>query len=399
MDMLTTLILSFSLAFILSFVSTPLVRKMAFKMGAVDVPDGKRRIHKKSTPLIGGLAIFYGTFISLLCFYRPIDETLRGILLGSIIIVAMGIVDDTVELKPKKKLLFQLLAAVVVALNGIKITYLSVPDFIIKGGILPLGWTSIPVTVIWIVAVTNAVNLIDGLDGLAAGVSSIATFSLFFIAILLREPTVAIISAALAGACIGFLPFNFNPAKIFMGDTGAQFLGFMLSIICIQGLFKGYLIISFVAPFLILGLPIFDTLFAIVRRVWNGKPVMTADRGHLHHKLMDMGFSQKQAVAILYIISTLLGLTAVVMVDRGAQQAIWIVVSILIVAVFSIYITIHHEKTEKQSGDVVFGSGKNGKNILKTEILTEENTDKKTEDNTEDNTKNSVTEKGEEKND
>ncbi|UKI37577.1 MAG: undecaprenyl/decaprenyl-phosphate alpha-N-acetylglucosaminyl 1-phosphate transferase [Clostridiales bacterium] len=132
-----------------------------------------------------------------------------------------------------------------------------------------------------------------------------------------------------------------------MGDTGAQFLGFMLSIICIQGLFKGYLIISFVAPFLILGLPIFDTLFAIVRRVWNGKPVMTADRGHLHHKLMDMGFSQKQAVAILYIISTLLGLTAVVMVDRGAQQAIWIVVSILIVAVFSIYITIHHEKNRK----------------------------------------------------
>lgn len=358
MNMLTTLILSFSLAFVLSFVSTPLVRKMAFKMGAVDVPDGKRRIHKKSTPLIGGLAIFYGTFISLLCFYRPIDDTLRGILLGSIVIVAMGIVDDTIELKPKKKLLFQLIAALIVALNGIKITYLSVPDFIVKGGILPLGWASIPVTVIWIVAVTNAVNLIDGLDGLAAGVSSIATFSLFFIAILLREPSVAIISAALAGACIGFLPFNFNPAKIFMGDTGAQFLGFMLSIICIQGLFKGYLIISFVAPFLILGLPIFDTLFAIIRRIWNGKPVMSADRGHLHHKLMDMGFSQKQAVAILYIISTLLGLTAVVMVDRGAQQAIWIVVSILIVTLFSIYITIHREKVEKQSGDVVFGSDK-----------------------------------------
>ncbi|MBE7038598.1 MAG: undecaprenyl/decaprenyl-phosphate alpha-N-acetylglucosaminyl 1-phosphate transferase [Ruminococcaceae bacterium] len=344
-----SLILCFSLAFGLSFVSTPLVRKMAFKMGAVDVPDGKRRIHKKSTPLIGGLAIFYGAFISILCFYRPLDEALRGILLGSIIIVAMGIVDDTVELKASKKLIFQLLAALIVALNGVQIRYLSVPDFLVPGGIFPLKWASIPVTVIWIIAVTNAVNLIDGLDGLAAGVSSIATFSLFFIAILMREPTVAILSAALAGACVGFLPFNFNPAKIFMGDTGAQFLGFMLSVICIQGLFKGYLIISFVAPFLVLGLPIFDTLFAIIRRLWNKKPVMAPDRGHLHHKLMDMGFSQKQAVAILYVLSTLLGLTAVVMVEKGAQQAIWIVISVLVVIAFSIYLTMHREKTLKQN--------------------------------------------------
>ncbi len=350
------LILCFSLAFVIAFVSTPFVKKMAFKMGAVDVPDGNRRIHKKSTPLIGGLAIFYGFFISVLCFYRPIDEAMRGILVSSIIIVCMGIVDDTIELKARIKLIVQVLAALVVALHGIKITYISVPDFIVEGGILPLKWASIPVTIIWIVGVTNAVNLIDGLDGLAAGVSSIATFSLFFIAILAGESTVAIIAAALAGACIGFLPYNFNPAKIFMGDTGSQFLGFALSIICIQGLFKGYAIISFVVPFLVLGLPIFDTLFAILRRVWNKKPIMSADRGHLHHRLMDMGFSQKQAVAILYVISTLLGITAVVVVEEGADQAIWMVLSILVVIFFSLYLSRQHSAKRKHDMESKFDS-------------------------------------------
>lgn len=334
-----TIIFCFSIAFVIAFASTPLVRKIAYKIGALDIPDHKRHIHSKTTPLIGGLAIFAGFLIGLIIFYRPFDVQAVGILIASILIIAAGIIDDTVALKPKVKLAIQIVCALIVYFHGIKITYISVPDFIVEGGILPLKWMSLPITLIWIVGVTNAVNLIDGLDGLAAGVSSIATFSLFFIAILAGETNVAIISAALAGGCLGFLPYNFNPAKIFMGDTGALFLGFILSVICIQGLFKGYVIISFVVPFLILGLPIFDTTFAIIRRIWNKKPIMEADRSHLHHRLMDMGFSQKQTVAILYVISTLLGITAVVVVEKGADQAIWFVIAILIAVFISMYIS------------------------------------------------------------
>ena len=342
-----SLILCFSASFIAAFASTPAVRKLAYKIGALDIPDHKRHIHTKTTPLIGGLAIFFGFLIGLILFYRPFDVQARGIFIASLIIIAAGIIDDTVVLKPKIKLLVQIVCALIVYFHGIKITYISVPNFMVEGGVLPLKWMSLPITLIWIVGVTNAVNLIDGLDGLAAGVSSIATFSLFFIAILAGETNIAIITAALAGGCLGFLPYNFNPAKIFMGDTGALFLGFILSVICIQGLFKGYVIISFVVPFLILGLPIFDTMFAIIRRIWNKKPIMEADRSHLHHKLMDMGFSQKQTVAILYIISTLLGITAVVVVEEGADQAIWFVIAILIAISISMYISRQNKKVKK----------------------------------------------------
>lgn len=324
-----TLVLCFSLAFLITLISTPFVKKLAQKIGAIDVPKDSRRMHKKPIPRLGGLAIFYGFLISILCFY-PIDRQFVGIIIGTLIIVGVGIVDDVKQLPARVKLLAQLIAAVVVVMHNIRIVAISVPSFMVEGGILPLGILSIPVTIIWIIAVTNAVNLIDGLDGLAVGVSSIATFSLFFIAILAGEPKVALLTAAVAGACIGFMPYNFNPAKIFMGDTGALFLGFILSVVCIQGLFKGYVITSFVVPFLILGLPIFDTLFAILRRVKNKKPIMSPDRGHLHHKLVDMGFSQKQAVAILYVISSLLGITGVVVVEEGAAQAIVFVIAILL---------------------------------------------------------------------
>ena len=324
-----TLVLCFSMAFLITLISTPFVKKLAQKIGAIDVPKDARRMHKKPIPRLGGLAMFYGFLISILCFY-PIDRPFVGIIIGTLIIVGVGIVDDVKQLPAKVKLLAQLVAAVIVVIHDIRIVALSVPSFIVEGGIVPLGVLSIPVTIIWIIAVTNAVNLIDGLDGLAVGVSSIATFSLFFIAILAGEPKVALLTAAVAGACIGFMPYNFNPAKIFMGDTGSQFLGFILSVVCIQGLFKGYVITSFVVPFLILGLPIFDTLFAIIRRVKNKKPIMSPDRGHLHHKLVDMGFSQKQAVAILYVISSLLGITGVVVVEEGAMQAVVFVIAILL---------------------------------------------------------------------
>lgn len=328
-----SLILCFSIAFFVSLASTPVVKTLACKVGAIDVPDGQRRVHKVPIPRLGGLAIFLG-FMCAVIALADIDNQVRGILIGSIIIVAIGIVDDIKQLRALIKLVVQIIAAVIVVCHDVKISALTVPTFIVDTGYLPLGWFSVPITIFWIVAVTNAVNLIDGLDGLAVGVSSIATFSLFFIAILAGEPTVALIAAALAGSCLGFLPYNFNPAKIFMGDTGSTFLGFILSTICIQGLFKGYAVISFIIPFLILGLPLFDTSVAILRRIHNKKPIMGADRGHLHHKLIDMGFSQKQTVAILYVIAMLLGLSAVVLVERGAQTAFLLVSVVLLMLVF-----------------------------------------------------------------
>ena len=339
---ITKLILCFSLAFGVSLAATPFVRILAHKIGAIDIPDA-RRVHDHPIPRMGGLAIFYGFLISLLCFAR-VDMQLKGIIIGALVIVAVGIVDDVKQLGAKIKFVAQLAVALVVVAHGVVIEYIIVPSFINETGILSLGYFAIPITLLWIVGVTNAVNLIDGLDGLAVGVSSIATFSLFFIAILAGEMQVALITAALAGGCLGFLPYNFNPAKIFMGDTGSTFLGYILSIVCIQGLFKGYVVISFIIPFLILGLPIFDTAFAIVRRIWNKKPIMAPDRGHLHHKLMDMGFSQKQTVAILYVITSILALSAVVVLEVGAYTAAVFVLTILAFSIFAYKVySINHK--------------------------------------------------------
>lgn len=341
------LIFCFTVAFAISLAATPFVITLAHKIGAVDVPDSQRRVHKKPIPRLGGLAIFYGFLIALLCFAK-IDQQLRGILIGALIIVGIGIIDDVKQLRALIKLAAQILAAVIVVLHNVRITAISVPSFISESGILHLGIFSIPITIAWIVIVTNAVNLIDGLDGLAVGISSIASFSLFFIAILGGEQNVAIISAALAGGCLGFLPYNFNPAKIFMGDTGSQFLGFMLSAICIQGLFKGYVIISFIIPLLILGLPLFDTIFAILRRAWNHKPIMGADRGHLHHRLLDSGFSQKQTVAILYVIASILGISAVLVLERGAYVACMLILIAVSIA-FGLYKLLRKKFNERRN--------------------------------------------------
>jgi len=210
-------------------------------------------------------------------------------------------------------------------------------------------WASITITVIWIVFITNAVNFIDGLDGLAAGVSAIMSVSLVFISIRVGEYSIALFGIALMGSCFGFLPFNFNPAKIFMGDTGSTFLGFILATLSIQGVFKSYAIISFAVPLLILGLPLFDASFAMLRRVLTGQSPMKADRGHLHHRLMDMGFSQKQTVFILYAISGVLGITAVLLAESGTLRALILLMSVLIFLLIGSILNkpvTHNEKEE-----------------------------------------------------
>ncbi len=321
---------TFAVGGVVSFAASPLIKQFAHTVGAIDVPQDERRIHKVPIPRLGGLAIFLGFLVAVLLF-AEIDKPLQGILLGSVIIVVLGVIDDVVRLNAWVKLFFQVVATLIPILHGVVLSRFSNPfSFSAEAQFVDLGVFSIPITVIWMVAITNSVNLIDGLDGLAAGVSTIASVSLMVIAILLSEPTWAIVMAALAGSCIGFLPYNRNPAKMFMGDTGATFLGYILAAVSVQGLFKFYTIISFAVPFLILGLPIFDTLFAVFRRLSKGKSPMSADRSHVHHKLIDMGFSQKQSVAILYTLSAVLGLAAVLLTTSGEVKTMVFIVAVIV---------------------------------------------------------------------
>lgn len=325
------MIFAFIVSFAFTFATTPLVRRFAFKIGAVDIPKDNRRMHKKPTPRIGGLAIIFGFTVATLCFAQP-SRQLYGTLAGAAIIAVMGVIDDCKNLPAKLKFVIQIIAALVVVFAGdIKIDVFTNPNFLSDNPywVLP-EWLSVTLTVIWIVFITNAVNFIDGLDGLAAGVSAIMSISLVFISIRVGEYSIAILGIALMGSCFGFLPFNFNPAKIFMGDTGSTFLGFMLATLSIQGVFKSYAVISFAVPLLILGLPLFDALFAMIRRILRGQSPMTADRGHLHHRLVDMGFSQKQTVFILYAISGVLGITAVLLAESGVLRALLLVICVLI---------------------------------------------------------------------
>lgn len=325
------MIFAFIVSFAFTFATTPLVRLFAFKIGAIDIPKDNRRMHKKPTPRIGGLAIIFGFTVATLCFAQP-SRQLYGTLAGAAIIAVMGVIDDCKNLPAKLKFVIQIIAALVVVFAGdIKIDVFTNPNFLSDNPywVLP-EWLSVTLTVIWIVFITNAVNFIDGLDGLAAGVSAIMSISLVFISIRVGEYSIAILGIALMGSCFGFLPFNFNPAKIFMGDTGSTFLGFMLATLSIQGVFKSYAVISFAVPLLILGLPLFDALFAMIRRILRGQSPMTADRGHLHHRLVDMGFSQKQTVFILYAISGVLGITAVLLAESGVLRALLLVICVLI---------------------------------------------------------------------
>jgi UDP-GlcNAc:undecaprenyl-phosphate GlcNAc-1-phosphate transferase len=322
-------LLALILAAVISCATTPLVKALSYKVGAIDVPKDDRRMHDHPIPRMGGLAIFFGFIVSVLLLLS-LDTAKQGMLLGAVIIVILGIFDDIYALPAKFKFVVQIVAALVAVLSGNCIQVVSNPNIFSSDPYWDLGALSIPVTVLWIVAITNAVNLIDGLDGLACGVSTISSMTMLVVALLVSEGDVAVMMAALAGACIGFLPYNLNPAKIFMGDTGATFLGYILATVSVQGMFKLPTIISFVVPFLMLGLPIFDVTFAVIRRLAKGQSPMSPDRSHIHHRLIDMGFSQKQAVGILYVVSAILGLSAVVLTTTSALKAMVFLVAMAV---------------------------------------------------------------------
>ena len=326
------LIFSFALAYLVTFAAMPIVRVLAFKMNAVDVPKDERRMHKKPIPRWGGAAIYLGFIVSVACFTPIIDSQLVGVLIGSLVMVGIGILDDKYALRAVVKLLGQCVAAIIViafgtrinAFNGI-LEHLNNPQLTL--------WFSIIVTFVWIIIVTNAINLIDGLDGLAASIAGISALALVFISIITGKYDMAIIFIAVAGACFGFLPFNSHPAKIFMGDSGALFLGYILSTLSIRTFLNGYSVMSFIVPIIVLALPIFDTSFAIIRRVYRHKGIMSADRGHLHHRLVDNGFTHKETVTILSTFTAMLSLTAIILVSKGINRAIVLIIAMALMAV------------------------------------------------------------------
>ncbi|WP_053218147.1 glycosyltransferase family 4 protein [Virgibacillus senegalensis] len=291
--------------FIISVAITPLVKKLAIRIGAVDQPN-YRKIHSKLMPRLGGLAIFISFLIGFYLF-NPASKYEWPILIGAILITTIGFLDDLFELSAKVKFAVQLIAAGIVVFNGVQITFINLPF----GETLEFGYFSIPITLIWIVGITNAINLIDGLDGLSAGVSSIALITISGLAISLGDTFVALMGLMLLGSTLGFLVFNFHPAKIFMGDSGALFLGYMIGVFSVLG-FKNVTLFSLIVPIIILGVPILDTFFAIVRRIIQNKPLSAPDKLHLHHCLLNLGFGHKQTVILIYAMSGLFSIAAII---------------------------------------------------------------------------------------
>jgi UDP-GlcNAc:undecaprenyl-phosphate GlcNAc-1-phosphate transferase len=323
--------LTLALAFMAPWLATdlliPWVVRLAYRVGKVDTPDA-RKVHTMPVPRLGGLAIVAGFFLglALLEWLVPgelfnLEGPIGGVLAGGALMFLVGFIDDLKPLDAKVKLLLQITAASVAYALGVKITFVSNP---MSGGLLFLPfWIPPLVTIFYMVGITNTINLIDGLDGLAGGVSLIAALTIAIIAMQTNQPTAGIVAMALAGATIGFLRYNFNPAKIFMGDGGALFLGITLASASIVGLLKLVAAVAFALPLVILGVPILDTSFAILRRLWNRKPIFSPDRGHLHHRLLDAGLDQRRAVMVIYGICLLLGGAALGLARVEGQQVVF----------------------------------------------------------------------------
>lgn len=292
--------------FVIALVITPLTKQFSIKIGATDHPN-HRKIHKRAMARSGGLAIFFAFFIGLF-IAQPEDSSIIPIIIGAIIMTLTGFVDDLFQISARWKLFGQVAAALAVIAGGVHLEFINLP-FDVRW---QLGWLSLPLTSLWIIGVTNAINFIDGLDGLAAGVSSIILMAITTVAVIDGNTFVTVIGVLLLGSTLGFLVYNFNPAKLFMGDTGSLFLGFMISVIALLG-FKNITIFSLLVPIILLAVPISDTFFAIIRRIVNQRPLSSADHSHLHHCLLRLGYSHKQTVLLIYAWCAFFGISAIVL--------------------------------------------------------------------------------------
>lgn len=315
------------IALISTFFLTFVVKKIAFKFEIVDFPN-QRKIHIHPTPRIGGVAIFLGAALGLL-YLRPEHIHLNAIIMGSIVIIITGILDDKYNIRPVLKLTGQLIATSFLISSGLVIEKITLP-FI---GMIDLGVFSVLITILWVVGITNAINLIDGLDGLATGVSTIGLISILIMAITDLQIFAVYLCVVLIGANFGFLYHNFYPAKIYMGDTGSNFLGYMIAVISMLGLFKNVALFSFIIPIIVIALPILDTLFSIIRRMMNKQRIMEADNKHIHYQLLRAGFTHKQSVIVMYGFSLVFGVLAIVFAKAPLQVSILVsfIVFILVI--------------------------------------------------------------------
>jgi len=334
-------LLIFLIAFVSTLLLTPVVRLLALKIGAIDNP-AERKVHEKPIPRLGGLALYCGfilaAVVGLFASYfsgvgftvSPV--TITGVLLSATMLLIIGIIDDVRGVRPVIKLFFQVVAASVAVYFGVEIGFLSNPF----NGFLYLGVASIPITILWLVGITNAVNLIDGLDGLASGIAAIASVTLFFVALRTNQPVSAVILLALAGASAGFLRYNFNPASIFLGDSGSLFVGFVLASASVVGVLKSTLLIALVIPVMILGVPIFDTIFTIIRRIRARVHIFEADDRHIHHRLLEAGLTHREAVMAIYFVCFLLSSGALAVTFLNTFESLILLGVIMVVAGISV---------------------------------------------------------------
>ncbi|MEG1500866.1 MAG: MraY family glycosyltransferase [Clostridiales bacterium] len=311
-------------ALLIALLATPAAIRLAHKVGAVDIPNA-RKVHTGAMPRLGGLGIYAGFVVGTILMGVFSRQVFALLVTGSMV-MAVGLYDDMKGISPKGKLLGQLIAAILLAQSGFYIDFITNP---FSGGVISLGIFAMPISVLWMVGMSNAVNLVDGLDGLSAGISAIAALTIAVICFTRGDMTTCTLAAVLAAAAFGFLRYNFHPAKTFMGDCGSLFLGFTLGALAINGFSKGATIISIFIPFLIMGIPIFDTIFAIIRRKFLKKPIFEADKGHLHHCLLSCGLSHSQAVLVIYAICLTMGIAAVLMAVLTTSQAVLVLICII----------------------------------------------------------------------
>ncbi len=354
---------------IISLILTPIVIKFSKKYGFVDIPKDTRRVHSKPMPRIGGVAMIFSMLIGFFIYFLftintpsiALNSKFLGYLIGALVIGAMGIIDDIKGLRARNKFVFELSSILIVYFFGIRIEGIRIP-FIHEQTVALSQWISFISTFLWIICVTNAVNLIDGLDGLAAGITVIASTALLIIFVSSSLSLEAIIIIAiLLGAALGFLPYNFNPAKTFMGDVGSNFLGFTLACVSIMGFSKGYTVIAIIVPILALGIPIFDTLFAMVRRILKGQPPLKPDGAHIHHRLIKHGFSQRQAVLILYTITTILCIISIRLVLDDIWKVVFLAVIFVCFVSIGIYSLFKDRKIETENINKNFNMGQEEK--------------------------------------
>lgn len=317
-------VLFFVLAAFATIAFTPICEKLAYKLDAVDYPS-ERRVNKKPTPRMGGVAIFFSV-VCCVCVMRvgakvfgwespyASDVNYPVAFLGALVIFVVGAIDDAKQLRARWKLLGQVGAACIVASSGLLLSSIHNP---INGGFIEFGWLSYPLTVFYLVAFSNIINLIDGLDGLAAGISAISAMTIFIFAIITARYDAAFLSIVLAGACVGFLRYNFNPASIFMGDSGALFLGFSLGAISLLAIARSAFVMSVMVPVLAAGIPVLDTAAAIWRRLRAHKSIGEPDKGHIHHRLLEAGYSQRKTVFIMWGWTLILAASGIVITETA----------------------------------------------------------------------------------